>query len=59
MTSLRQANNPMEATGLDDYVTANNIAFSNANRIPTVKREENIHLKYRPDAKKFNAGEEQ
>lgn len=58
MTSIKRHRDPMNATGIDDYVTASKIAFSNANRIPTVKIEDNKHLRYRPNANRFDKDEE-
>ena len=46
-----------QATGMSDYVTANNLAYANNNRIPVVKVQENKHLLYRPGANAFNSGE--
>ena len=48
----------MQVTGLSDYVTTSKVAYSNINRIPTIKMEENKYLKYRPAANNFRAEEE-
>ena len=58
MTAIRQQRDPMQATGLSDYVTTSKVAYSNINRIPTIKMEENKYLKWKPTANKFNSGEE-
>ena len=61
MTAIRQQRDPMQATsGLDDYVTSSKVAYSNLNRIPTIKMEDKRHLKYQPHAsraKNFDIGE--
>ena len=58
MTAIRQQRDPMQVTGLSDYVTTSKVAYSNINRIPTIKMEENKYLKYRPAANNFKAEEE-
>ena len=48
----------MQATGLSDYVTSSKIAFQNAGRIPTIKPQDNKHLKYRSELKNFDQNDE-
>ena len=54
-TAVRR--DPMQATGLDDYVTASAIAYKN-NKIPTMQMEDKKHILFKPDYKRFDAGEE-